>query len=49
VGRGCFGIVFKASMNDSGEIVAIKKVIEEKQFKNRELSILNNLNHPNII
>jgi glycogen synthase kinase 3 beta len=36
-------------MNDSGEIVAIKKVIEEKQFKNRELSILNNLNHPNII
>lgn len=49
VGRGCFGIVFKAKITDSGEIVAIKKVIEEKKYKNRELSILSKLNHPNII
>lgn len=49
VGRGCFGIVYKATIIDSTDIVAIKKIPEENKYKNRELELLIKLNHPNII
>ena len=32
-----------------GESVAIKKVLQDKRFKNRELQIMRKLEHPNIV
>jgi serine/threonine protein kinase len=49
VGTGSFGSVFKATRLDSGEIVGIKKVYQDKRFKNRELQIMRLLDHTNII
>ena len=34
---------------ETGEIVAIKKVLQDKRYKNRELQILRLLDHPNIV
>eukprot|EP01098_Paradermamoeba_levis_P012229 TRINITY_DN5306_c0_g1_i1.p1 TRINITY_DN5306_c0_g1~~TRINITY_DN5306_c0_g1_i1.p1 ORF type:complete len:325 (+),score=82.81 TRINITY_DN5306_c0_g1_i1:118-1092(+) len=49
IGNGSFGVVFLASVVGCGEVVAIKKVLQDKRFKNRELQIMKMLNHPNII
>eukprot|EP01097_Dermamoeba_algensis_P004172 TRINITY_DN2765_c0_g1_i2.p1 TRINITY_DN2765_c0_g1~~TRINITY_DN2765_c0_g1_i2.p1 ORF type:complete len:467 (-),score=101.33 TRINITY_DN2765_c0_g1_i2:212-1417(-) len=49
IGNGSFGVVFLASVVDGGEMVAIKKVLQDKRFKNRELQIMKMLNHPNIV
>ncbi|KAI4838963.1 glycogen synthase kinase 3 [Plasmodium brasilianum] len=49
VGNGSFGIVYEAICLDSSEKVAIKKVLQDPQYKNRELLIMKNLNHINII
>jgi len=48
VGNGTFGVVFKAQIAESGETVAIKKVFQDKRYKNRELQILKELNHPHV-
>ena len=48
-GKGTFGMVYKARCREDSEIVAIKKVFQDKSFLNRELEILRTLNHPNII
>jgi len=34
---------------ETGEPVAIKKVFQDKRYKNRELQIMRELNHPNVI
>ena len=34
---------------ETKEIVAIKKVLQDKGYKNRELQVLKDLVHPNII
>lgn len=34
---------------ESGETVAIKKVLQDKRYKNRELQIMQLLNHPNVV
>jgi serine/threonine protein kinase len=34
---------------ETGDIVAIKKVYQDKRYKNRELQIMKELYHPNII
>ncbi|BAM81568.1 shaggy protein kinase [Cyanidioschyzon merolae strain 10D] len=49
IGNGSFGVVFQATVVETGEIVAIKKVIQDKRYKNRELQIMRMLSHPNIV
>ncbi|KAL6514706.1 transcriptional activator [Orobanche gracilis] len=49
VGTGSFGVVFQAKCRETGEIVAIKKVLQDKRYKNRELQIMKMLDHPNIV
>lgn len=48
-GNGSFGIVFQAKVIHTGETVAIKKVYQDKRYKNREYLITKDLNHPNIV
>lgn len=48
-GNGSFGIVFQAKVIHTGETVAIKKVYQDKRYKNREYLITKELNHPNIV
>lgn len=49
IGSGSFGVVFQATVGETGEYVAIKKVFQDKRFKNRELQIMRMLEHPNIV
>jgi serine/threonine protein kinase len=52
IGNGSFGVVFEAKVVETGDIVAIKKVLQDKRFKNRELQIMRQLvqdPHPNIV
>ncbi|XP_020589974.1 shaggy-related protein kinase epsilon-like [Phalaenopsis equestris] len=49
VGTGSFGVVFQAKCLETGESVAIKKVLQDKRYKNRELQIMQMLNHPNVV
>lgn len=49
VGNGSFGVVFVATLQETKELVAIKKVLQDKRFKNRELQIMRKLSHPNIV
>ncbi|WFD35609.1 hypothetical protein MCUN1_002467 [Malassezia cuniculi] len=58
IGNGSFGVVFQArlvrkeaseSSDDGSDDVAIKKVLQDKRFKNRELQIMRVLRHPNVV
>ncbi|XP_051728994.1 glycogen synthase kinase 3 alpha a [Ctenopharyngodon idella] len=49
IGNGSFGVVYQARLIDSQEWVAIKKVLQDKRFKNRELQIMRKLDHCNIV
>ncbi|XP_031340074.1 glycogen synthase kinase-3 beta isoform X3 [Photinus pyralis] len=49
IGNGSFGVVYQAKLSDTGEMVAIKKVLQDKRFKNRELQIMRKLEHCNIV
>jgi serine/threonine protein kinase len=49
IGSGSFGVVYQATIAETGEYVAIKKVFQDKRYKNRELQMLKELNHPNVI
>jgi glycogen synthase kinase 3 beta len=49
IGSGSFGVVYKATIAETGEYVAIKKVFQDKRYKNRELQILKELDHPNVV
>jgi len=52
IGNGSFGVVFQATVVETGEIVAIKKVLQDKRFKNRELQIMRQMvknPHSNIV
>jgi glycogen synthase kinase 3 beta len=37
IGEGTFGIVYKGKLKRNGEIVAIKKVLQDSRYKNREI------------
>ncbi|KAL6075317.1 Glycogen synthase kinase-3 beta, variant 2 [Balamuthia mandrillaris] len=49
IGHGSFGVVFQATTLGSNEVVAIKKVLQDRQFKNRELPVMQELTHPNVV
>lgn len=49
IGNGSFGVVYQAHTIETGEVVAIKKVFQDKRYKNRELQIMKDLSHPNIV
>jgi len=52
IGNGSFGVVYQAIMvgeNGGNDVIAIKKVLQDKRFKNRELSIMRRIEHTNIV
>ena len=60
IGNGSFGVGYQvpqilydmnsqARVAETGEIVAIKKVYQDKRYKNRELQIMKELFHPSVI
>ncbi|KAH8311418.1 hypothetical protein KR044_006178, partial [Drosophila immigrans] len=49
IGNGSFGVVFQAKLLPNNELIAIKKVLQDRRFKNRELQIMRKLKHQNII
>lgn len=46
IGNGSFGVVYQAKLCDSGEMVAIKKVLQDKRFKVRVSSSTFSLSFP---
>lgn len=49
MGSGTFGTVHKARDKKTLETVAIKKVYQDRKYKNRELEILKMLRYPNVL
>lgn len=49
VGRGSFGHVFLIHVTATGETLALKKVLQDRRFKNREHAIMKMLTHRNIV
>ncbi|KAI9056839.1 Pkinase-domain-containing protein [Trametes sanguinea] len=52
IGNGSFGIVFQAKLLENDQPtadIAIKKVLQDKRFKNRELQIMRLVSHPNVV
>jgi cyclin-dependent kinase 1 len=55
IGEGTYGVVFKGRNKRSGEIVAMKKIRLESEEEGvpstaiREISLLKELQHPNIV
>ncbi|KAF7257390.1 hypothetical protein EG68_04865 [Paragonimus skrjabini miyazakii] len=50
IGTGSFGVVYVATLMDDEESeVAIKKVLQDERYKNRELQILKEMRHTNIV
>lgn len=49
VGQGSFGVVFRTKLLPENEDAAIKRVLQDQRFKNRELEIMRKVFHPNIV
>lgn len=49
IGNGSFGVVYSAKLVGTNDVIAIKKVLQDKRFKNRELSIMRRIEHTNIV
>jgi hypothetical protein len=51
--QGCLDVVtpaaFHLDTSRGGVQVAIKKVLQDKRFKNRELQIMKMMHHPNVV
>ena len=48
VGHGAFGIVWRAR-TEEGDVVAIKKVMLDRRYHNRELEMMKGLDHECVI
>ncbi|KAG1455976.1 hypothetical protein G6F46_007899 [Rhizopus delemar] len=48
VGNGSFGVVYQAKLMPIEEKVAIKRVLQDRRFKNRELEMMRLMHHPNV-
>lgn len=48
-GNGTFGVVFEAYEKGTNRKVAIKKVLQDPRYKNRELQIMQMVSHPNVV
>ena len=48
VGNGAFGIVWRARCDD-GDVVAIKKVMLDRRYHNRELQMMKVMEHENVV
>lgn len=49
IGHGSFGYVYKLNLSPSNSEVAIKSVLQDKRFKNRELEIMKLIHNDNIV
>lgn len=55
LGEGTYGVVYKAQHKVTGEYVALKKIRLEKEDDGvpstaiREISLLKNIKHPNVV
>ena len=49
VGSGSFGLVLLGECETTGERIAIKRVLQDRRYKNRELQIMKMLSHPCIV
>ncbi len=49
MGHGSFGIVYESVEAETNEPVAIKAVYQDRRYKNRELQIMKELDHPNVV
>ncbi|KAG0744119.1 hypothetical protein G6F57_009802 [Rhizopus arrhizus] len=47
-GNGSFGVVYQTRLVETNEEAAIKKVLQDRRFKNRELQIMRLVDHPNV-
>jgi glycogen synthase kinase 3 beta len=48
-GKGSFGVVYKAVERGSNKVVAIKRVLQDPRYKNRELQIMKMIHHTNCV
>jgi len=49
IGNGSFGVVYQARIAETGEVIAVKKIFQDRRYKNRELQIMQELDHCNIV
>lgn len=49
IGKGTFATVYKVYVENTKETLAMKEVLLDPKHKNRELEIMLELNHPNIV
>ena len=49
IGQGTFGVVYKVTDKDTKKNLAIKKVFQDPNYRNREFMIVVELNHVNCI
>lgn len=49
IGNGTFGVVYLALRLSTKEKVAIKRVFQDPRYKNRELDLMQELRHPNVV
>lgn len=45
----CWLFYVQAKCLETGEVVAIKKVLQDRRYKNRELQLMRSMDHPNVI
>ena len=49
VGSGSFGVVLAGRWQETGAAIALKRVLQDRRYKNRELQIMRALSHPCVV